>query len=100
VTENQNNDAAQAEDLVAPAHDPDASNYVLQPTAHELPAFFGNPPPGRFMEEVHKGSDELVGKKSDQREAHPEENRAALGIGPDDKVPDTSGRGAHNRRSS
>jgi hypothetical protein len=90
---------AQVEEMLPPAHDPDASNYVLQPTAHELLPHVGNPPAGRFLEEVHKESDEVVAKKSDLKEAHPEENRAPLGIGPDDEVPDTSGRAVHNRRS-
>lgn len=90
-------DVGQPEEVVAPVHDPDASNYLLQPTAHELSPFVGDPPADRFMEEVHKDSDEVVG--SDQREAHPEENRPAVGIGPEDPVPDTTGRAAHNRRS-
>ena len=90
----------QVEEVVVPAHDADAANYVLQPTAHELNAAVGNPPKDRFLEEVHKESDEQVGKALG--EAHPEENRSAMGIGPDtsvDDLPDTTGRGVHNRRT-
>lgn len=99
---NRQNDEAQAaeanvEEMLPPTVDADASNYVIQPTAHELLPHVGNPPKDRFVEEVHKESDERVGKALG--EAHPEENRAPLGIGPDDELPDTTGRGAHNRRS-
>lgn len=98
---NQQTGSETQEEVLVAAADPDASNYVLQPTAHELPAFLGNPPKDRFTEEVHKESDERVGKALG--EAHPEENRAPMGIGPDTDVndlPDTTGRAAHRRRTS
>src|SRR5215204_1242201 len=92
--EAQGNDEGQ----IVLAHDPDASNYLIQPTAHELDPRVGEVPPERFQEEVHKESDEIVG--SENHEAHPEENRGPLGIGPDDELPDTTGRGVHRRRES
>lgn len=80
------------EEILVAAPVRDAAQYKLQPTRHELPGFLGNPPEDRFQEEVLKDSDEDTG---DGYEAHPEENRAPLGIGPDDELPDTTGRGVH-----
>lgn len=87
-------EGAQEEQLVA-APTPDASQYVVQPTSYVLPVQAqakGGVPEGRFTEEVLKGSDEDFGGGE---EAHPEENQAVPGIGPNDEVPDTTGRAAN-----
>lgn len=56
---------------------PDAANYVLQETSAEIPAYMGNVPEGRFLEEALKGSDEA---KSGAVDAHPEENQPEYGV--------------------
>jgi hypothetical protein len=72
----------------------DAANTVTQPTSYRLPVHMqvrGEMPGDRFTEEVVKGSDEDTGEGW---ETHPEENQPVPGIGPDDELPDTTGRAA------
>lgn len=72
----------------------DAALTVTQPTSYRLPVSMqvrGDMPDNRFTEEVVKGSDEDTGGGW---ETHPEENQPVPGIGPDDELPDTTGRAA------
>lgn len=83
---------AQEEPVLGQEHapNPNAAAYVLQETSAVLPAFMGNKVPAdRFQEEALRGSDEDDGGGVD---AHPEENQPPMGIGPDDELPDTTGR--------
>lgn len=74
----------------------DAAHYVVQPTSYKLPSHMqvrGEMPDGRFTEEVLRGGDEEDSSTSSW-DAHPEENQPVPGIGPDDELPDTTGRAA------
>jgi hypothetical protein len=81
-------------------HVADASNYVTQPTSYEIPEHMqvrGEMPDNRFTEEVLKGSEEDFG---DGEESHPLENQPVMGVGPDDELPDTTGRAANRRQKN
>lgn len=84
----------QEQTVVDPAPPRDAALTCTQPTSYRLPASMmvrGDMPDNRFTEEVVKGSDEDTGGGWD---THPEENQPVPGIGPDDELPDTTGRAA------
>lgn len=88
-------EAQEEEGVVGATYNPDGAAYVLQETSYKLnpgARVVGEVPKERFMEEVLRDSDEAV---EPIRDAHPEENRPMPGIGPDDELPDTTGRAAN-----
>lgn len=88
------NQTEETQGVVGPTHVGDGAAYVLQSTSYKLRGdanVVGDVPEERFMEEVLRDSDEA---KNPIRDAHPKENQPVPGIGPDDELPDTTGRAA------